>query len=920
MRFRGAVCSYAFISSLLFFSAAGSAWAQSFTVSATPTTLTIHPGDQNVPLNVSVGSSSYSGPIVVTLTGLPSGITVTPATVNAGGSGTVTLNASASADEEDFSGIDPTQASATHTVTVVAAAGTSQATTTIQLTVSLDNSSFAPAPGSIKLPIVKIDTSGAALTAPGTNVSGTVTITSADGTTSYLSAAPASFDVQNTPAAAMPKKDYDVALTTSADLSAIGLDNNKSYVLLGNYGDKTLLRNWAGSALANAIPMAWAPHSAFVALYLNGTYEGTYQLAEAIDVSSQRVNITVNNGSDGYLLKIDGNHTEQYYFQTPKVSSTQPGLFIGTIDPSMPADVNAPSQPSYVSNYVDQAQNALFSPTFTDPSTGWPHYFDKTSAVNFYIVNDVTGNANGGDFYTDYLYKNAGDPLLYMGPVSGFEASSGNVNFASIVNPTVPWMQAQALWYTQLFKDSSFKSAVVSQFNALNAANGTFSTWLSSINTQATSSNMQQAETNNFQRWPNLGVRVYPNAEAAGSYSGELSYMLSYIHLRIDYLSSILNGKAQTNTTMSVSPSTAPAGSPVTLSAKVVPTGSNPTPTGTVIFSWQRTLPDGKTGGGDGLLSQTANLDSSGNGSVSVNDLPPGTYKLTAIYSGDNTNGLSSSSSTNLTVQSPLIATTTTIASSAGSGGATTLTASVIGASGTTAPTGTITFTSNGSTLGTATLQGGSGSLPISSATSTLSSLPSGSESIVAVYSGDSSYQGSSSQPLQVGGGFTLTVNPTSATVTGGQSATFTITVTPQNGFTEGVNLACSVVPTGDSCSFSPSMVATQRGAATSTLTISTAPLSSRMLFWNGGTDTWILLGGGLILLALPVFLARRRLLPAIGMAVVITGGLVGVGCGGGGSSGGGGGGSSSQTSSITVTGTSRSASQSVSLSLTVTK
>ncbi len=72
-------------------------------------------------------------------------------------------------------------------------------------------------------------------------------------------------------------------------------DKSKSYILLANYDDKTFLRDWSASALANAIPirngylnspadsptpsehqctlMPWAPHSLFVELYLNGVYE-----------------------------------------------------------------------------------------------------------------------------------------------------------------------------------------------------------------------------------------------------------------------------------------------------------------------------------------------------------------------------------------------------------------------------------------------------------------------------------------------------------------------------------------------------------------------------------------------------------------------------------------------------------------------
>ena len=61
------------------------------------------PGQQNVSVNITASSSAYRGPITVTLTGLPSGITVSPLTLTAGGSGTLTLNASLSAGQEGFS-------------------------------------------------------------------------------------------------------------------------------------------------------------------------------------------------------------------------------------------------------------------------------------------------------------------------------------------------------------------------------------------------------------------------------------------------------------------------------------------------------------------------------------------------------------------------------------------------------------------------------------------------------------------------------------------------------------------------------------------------------------------------------------------------------------------------------------------------
>jgi hypothetical protein len=66
-----------------------------------------------------------------------------------------------------------------------------------------------------------------------------------------------------------------------------------------------------------------------------------------------------------------------------------------------------------------------------------------------------------------------------------------------------------------------------------------------------------------------------------------------------------------------------------------------------------------------------------------------------------------------------------------------------------------------------------------------------------------------------IGRGFTGTASP-------GQSATTTLTLTPQNGFSGDVTLTCSGLPSGAICDFSPATVTVNGAAATSTLTIIT--------------------------------------------------------------------------------------------------
>jgi hypothetical protein len=639
---------------------------ESITASASPSQITIYPGEQNVPVNVDATLAGYPGPIVITMTGLPSGVTVAPVTLNSGGSAILYLSASVATGQEGFSGGPSMNTSWTTSASLVVQAGSNRRTSPISLTISISNPSFAPAPSAINLPILTINTSGTPITSKTTDVSGSVTITSPDGQSTYLNDT-ATFHVHGNTTAVMPKLPYHMKLTDSIDLlGAMGLqcpyvtssgkatcDKSKSYILLANYDDKTLLRDWSASALANAIPyggdylsetpipstysgtiptpsgtsalMPWASHSLFVELYLNSVYEGNYQLIEEVKVDSHRVNINELSETDtspaqvtgGYLMEIDEHQDEAYVFHTPV------GIPIGLIDPDFSPDPEVSEQTSYITSYVDAAENSLFSSNYTDSSLGWRAYFDEASAVNFYIVNDVMGNADGGSFYSsDYLYKDQNNPFLYMGPVWDFDVSSGNINYQPIVNPTVPWMQTKAPWYARWFTDPGFKADVVKQWNTLQS-NGVFADWLASIPKEAAA--LEQSQANNFSRWPMLGLEVWPNPEAAGSYDGEVTYLVDWLNLRIAYLDSVFNNKAQTTTTLVIPSGSFNANTPVTLTAYV--TGSETSLAGSVSF-----LSYGVSLGTTALIGNSASL---------AVTLPAGTDSLEAVYSGDDTDALS---------------------------------------------------------------------------------------------------------------------------------------------------------------------------------------------------------------------------------------------------------------------------------------
>ena len=216
-------------------------------------------------------------------------------------------------------------------------------------------------------------------------------------------------------------------------------------------------------------------------------------------------------------------------------------------------------------------------------------------------------------------------------------------------------------------------------------------------------------------------------------------------------------------------------GQPVTFTATVV--NSSPgagTPTGTVTFK------DGTTTLGTGTLSTTDGLTTA---TFSTSKLALGSHSITAIYSGD-TNDLTSTSSA-LSFKVSKDTTTTTVAAVPTAtvyGQSVTFTATVaVSSPGAGTPTGTVTFKDGTTVLGTGTLSTKNG---VTTATFSTSKLAVGSDSITAIYSGDTNDLTSTSSALT----FNIARDTTTTTIAAaptatvyGQSVTFKATVTVSN-------------------------------------------------------------------------------------------------------------------------------------------
>jgi hypothetical protein len=330
-------------------------------------------------------------------------------------------------------------------------------------------------------------------------------------------------------------------------------------------------------------------------------------------------------------------------------------------------------------------------------------------------------------------------------------------------------------------------------------------------------------------------------------------------------------------------------------------------------------------------------LDAKGNVlTPALTQIVAGSHSITAGYYGDN----SFSSSVNLT---PInftithIATTTALASQQTSQ-VFQLTATV-SASGIGSPaTGTVTFSSGGTTLGTASLTNGGTFNGTTQATATFDAthLAPGQYNVTASYPGDGNYTASNSAPVSLNLVADFTVanqGITSQTVTAGRTASYIndIVVNPFFEFSSTVTVSCTVPAQATTCSVNPTSYPLANGMGIGTLSVTTTGRTSAAL---GSTDRvpfrtqiWSSSMIGLLLGTIMVSWAptrRRRLRRfALSLLLLMMIAIALTACGGGGGTSGGGGppppsGTLPGTYLVTVTGTSGTVTHTTTLTLVV--
>ena len=420
---------------------------------------------------------------------------------------------------------------------------------------------------SSKLPLVILNTFGQGIAAEvRTPISAVFIDNPMPGSRTMLTNLPdfngrASVELHGQSSLMFPKKSLNLETQTpdgdNENVSLLGLPAENDWVLYAPYTDKSFLNDILGYELFAEMghySVRWR----FVEVFLNGTrtdgttdpsgkvgtndYAGIYVLVEKIKIDKNRVNITKIKPEDqqlpeisgGYMFKKDKDSPGDVHFQT---SSGQDLIFH---DPK--GTELTESQRTWLVDYINQFEAALYGPNWRDPVYGYARYADVDSFVDQHWIVEFTKNIDGYRL-SNYMQKDRNGKIK-MEPIWDWNLSFGNANYLEC-EYTNGWYwplinSTEHIWLRRLVAepgDPDFRQRIIDRWGELRTS--VFNSSRLSNRVDELGAYLNEAVTRDYARWPRMGTYIWPNPNsivAITNFAGMLNFIKGWIGGRYNWI------------------------------------------------------------------------------------------------------------------------------------------------------------------------------------------------------------------------------------------------------------------------------------------------------------------------------------------------------------------------------------------------
>ncbi len=352
----------------------------------------------------------------------------------------------------------------------------------------------------------------------------------------------AGFRQRGSSSAGLPQPSFAVQFldefNDEKDHALLGLPADSDWVLYAPNGyDPVLIHNPFVHQLSRDLGR-YSPRTRFVEVFLSRGagrlrethYHGLYVLQEKIKIAPQRVSIDKLSATDVKEPKVTGGYVLKFDRLGPNELGAGldtggfPLVYVEPKEATIDLPQRAP-QRKYIRNYLREFQRVLGSEQWRDPVTGYRNYLDVDAAVDFHLLEVLSGNVDAMVLST-YFYKPRGGKIT-CGPHWDFDRALGSTDGRD-ENPrhwnTGPYFSGT--WWPRVCSDLDFWQQWTDRWQELRH------THLSLTNLQGLidrlAHEVRGVQPREYKRW---GLQA-----RGGSYQAEVNHMKWWLSNRVDFI------------------------------------------------------------------------------------------------------------------------------------------------------------------------------------------------------------------------------------------------------------------------------------------------------------------------------------------------------------------------------------------------
>lgn len=252
------------------------------------------------------------------------------------------------------------------------------------------------------------------------------------------------------------KKPYQLKFDTKQ--SPFNFPENKTWILLADFHDKTLMRTAYMCEVSKAAGIEYTVNYKHVDLYINDNYNGTYLLTDKVEKGNNRIKVN----DDGYLIENDGYYQQEpLYFLT---DSFNYGYSFKYPDPDDGEISFNDDNFSFIVRFMNELEQELLKLKEID-NDEFINKIDLESFAKWYITAELTATRDP-NFYYVLTSKNS---KLKMMPIWDAEWSLGLWPTFAGHDPYLE-MKDIAYWkngkyFSCLFNNKTFIKVLQSEWN-----------------------------------------------------------------------------------------------------------------------------------------------------------------------------------------------------------------------------------------------------------------------------------------------------------------------------------------------------------------------------------------------------------------------------------------------------------------------